>query len=707
MKNRLRKLLCAGLCAAMLGSLLPAALASEGDTTLTIIATSDTHGNVWGYSYEDNKESSKDGLARISTYVNSLREAGENVILVDAGDTIQGTILTDDVCNPNPDEPHPVMAAMNYMQYDAMGLGNHEFNWGVTSLQKILGQAEFPVLCANIKDEKGEYVAPGGAWTIVERAGIKVAIIGVDTPNIQRWDGGKDGIDSLQITSLADGVKAALAEIGDQADVVMVAAHAGPTAEYSTDGSDAANSILELPGVDVLQCGHSHSSYINNDGPVPVGEVKNGAGEVLRYTVTVDGNKNVTSAKVETVSMAGIEPDEGLREDSVVKAAHEKTVSFVNDNILGHASAKFQPENEIRGIPAGRIMDTAVMDLIGNVQLAYSGADVTGAALFKDTSDLPAGELNYGNIFDIYKYDNKLRTVEVTGAELKAYMEWAAECYNSWKSGDVTISFNPNKAGYLHDHFTGVNYEINLSKDAGERIENVTFQGKPLTSDMTLKLCVNDYRYSGLKTAGIISGEYDWESSQSVRDMLKEYMSKVDPITPEVDNNWKITGVELQLDNPQRAAYIEKINSGELAAPYNKSVNLNEANNVVVDGLLNSADSVTADGKTAFRLRDLALILKGTDQAFSVDWNGQVVITKGGEYTGAALAPHAQGQAVSVGKIDVLVDGAPVSVDVLLAGGNYYVTAEGANALLALNATQADGVLTFSAKDTGASGQGG
>ena len=128
MNHRLRKLLAGGLAALMLVSTLPAALAAEGDTTLTIIATSDTHGNVWGWSYEDGKESTAGSLAQVSSYVKSLRDAGENVILVDNGDTIQGTIMSDDLANKNPDEAHPVIAAMNYMGYDAMGLGNHEFN---------------------------------------------------------------------------------------------------------------------------------------------------------------------------------------------------------------------------------------------------------------------------------------------------------------------------------------------------------------------------------------------------------------------------------------------------------------------------------------------------------------------------------------------------------------------------------------------------
>ena len=702
-KKRFGKILSVALSMAMVLSLSVTALAAEGETHLTIIGTSDTHGNIWGYSYEDMKESTGDGLARVSTYVSQVREENPNTILVDAGDTIQGTIMTDDLYSKDTTD-HPVPAALDYMGYDAWVLGNHEFNFGVDTLKEIIAQTDMPVLAANIKNADGSYFT-GAGYTIVERGGVKVAIIGVTTPNIPRWDGTKQGVADLTFESMADAVADCIEEIGDGADVIMVSTHAGLSAEYSTDGADAAQTILDkCPEVDVLQLGHTHTTYINNDGAIPVGETKNNAGEVVRYDLTLNADKEITSATVETVSMKGVEPDQGLRDVPAVKAAQEKAVSFIQDNVLGHAAADFQPANEIKGLPEGRLQDTAVIDLIGTVQLENSGADVTAVALFKDTSDLKKGDLNYGNMFDIYKYPNVLYTVEVTGAEMKAYMEWAAECWNQWQPGDINISFNPDKAGYLHDHFIGLNYEVNLSKPAGERIENVTFQGEPLTDDMTLTLCVNDYRYTGLKNEGIISGEKQWESSASVRDMLVAYLAEHDPLEPVVDNNWKITGVDLQLDNPERAAYIEKINAGELATPYNKSINLNEANNVVVNGLLYSADDAVSSGlgdTVFYRLRDLAVAFKGTTAAFDLTWDNGVALTKGGEYTAAPLAPRADGTAIDYANLTVTVDGAPVEVSALLIGGNYYVSAEGINTLLGINAVEAGGVLTLTAEEAG------
>jgi 2',3'-cyclic-nucleotide 2'-phosphodiesterase/3'-nucleotidase len=243
--------------------------------------------------------------------------------------------------------------------------------------------------------------------------------------------------------------------------------------------------------------------------------------------------------------------------------------------VFGTASADFQPKNEIKDIPEGKLRDTAVMDLINKVQLLNSGADVSAAALFKDTSDLKKGPINYGNIFDIYKFDNTLYKVEVTGKELKAYMEWSAACYNQWKPGDISISFNPDKPGYLYDMFAGVDYQIDLSKPVGQRIVNLTFKGKPLADDQRLQLAVNNYRYSSaLKTQKLVAGKRNWESSQSIRDMLVAYIKEQGTITPEVDNNWSITGVDLS--SPYRDEVIQMVNDGKLDVPYAKSLNIDD-----------------------------------------------------------------------------------------------------------------------------------
>lgn len=152
------KSLCLFLAAALLIAMIPCAALAEEDTHVVILATSDLHGNIWGYSYEDNAESSNNGMARLYTYIRQVREENPIVFLVDAGDDIQGTIMTDDIANKQPDSEHPVIAAMNYMGYDAMTLGNHEFNWGIKALNLAEGKRDWES-SNSIRDMIVEYFA--------------------------------------------------------------------------------------------------------------------------------------------------------------------------------------------------------------------------------------------------------------------------------------------------------------------------------------------------------------------------------------------------------------------------------------------------------------------------------------------------------------------------------------------------------------------
>lgn len=309
-------------------------------------------------------------------------------------------------------------------------------------------------------------------------------------------------------------------------------------AEFDEEGgSDSASKILEdNPEVDILQVAHVHITVNEKEGDVLIGGVRSAGVEICRFDITLDADGNITDSSLEIVPMEGIEPSEEIREIPIVKEAHERTMRFIQGMTeegsdkkipLGTTTAKFQPEDEIKGLPEGKLRDTAVIDFINKVQLDATGADVSACSLFKTTSDLPEGDIFYSNVFDIYKYDNTLYRVTVTGAELKAYMEWSAECYNQWQPGDINISFDPDYPGYLYDMFAGVDYEINLSKPKGERIENVMFHGEPLSDDQTLTLAVNNYRYSSaLKTSELVEANHDWESSNSIRDLIVAYFAE-------------------------------------------------------------------------------------------------------------------------------------------------------------------------------------
>lgn len=573
---------------------------NNGETHAVILATSDMHANIWGYSYEDNKETDNNGMSRLYTYIKKVREEEPVVFLVDAGDEIQGTIMTDDIANKSPDKEHPVMTAMNFMDYDCMTVGNHEFDWGIPAMKKILEQADFPVLGANILDKNGEPVT-GEGWIILERGGIRLAVIGVCTPDVPIWDKDKEGVSDLTFEAANKAVKKAVGEIGDSADIILVSAHMGQYAEYDEENeSDSGEKIVEdNPEVDILQAAHMHITVNDKVGNVPIVGVRNAGREIARIDVTLDQDRNIKGISTEIVDMADYEPSEEIRQIPVVKELHEETIRYIQGNpgdegdkgeVIGSTTSKFQPEDEIRGIPEGRLKDTAVIDLIHKVQLLNSGADVSACSLFKSDSDLPEGEIYYKNIFDIYKYDNTLYRINVTGKELKDYMEWSAGFYNQWVPGDINISFDPDFPDYQYDMFAGVDYEIDISKPEGERIQNVMFKGEPLKDDQILKLCVSNFRYSAaLKPNKLVSGKVDWESSGSIRDMIVDYFRQNSPVDPEIYNNWRITGADLSVNDPRRDEIIDHINDGSLPSPVNSSYNLKD-----YDSLIAEANGVTA-----------------------------------------------------------------------------------------------------------------
>ncbi|MPM26204.1 Trifunctional nucleotide phosphoesterase protein YfkN [bioreactor metagenome] len=550
---------------------------------LVILATTDLHGNVWGFSYENDKDTTNTGMARIASYVEEVRKQEPYVVLVDNGDTIQGNIMTDDLYNKREGE-HPVMRAMNLLEYDSMTLGNHEFNFGEHLIKRMQTLANFPILSANLARVDGTMAAK--PYTIIERGGLKIGIIGLTNPNAPRWDGEKT--DPFVYAPVGPAARKVVDIIKDKTDIIIVVSHVGLYPEYDEEGgSDGANSILALcPEVDVLIVGHDHNAIKDIQGTTVIGGARNLGREVIRIDLTLDEQKRIIDRKVELVDMANYEPSDLIRKNAFIAEAHKATRDFISGGapsadgkssggIFGKAAVDFQPKNEIMGIPEGKLRDTAVMDLINDVQLLNSGADVSAAALFADTSDIPAGDINYGTIFGIYKYDNTLYRVPVTGKELKAYMEWSAACYNQWVEGDVSISFNPEKPGYLYDMFSGVDYEIDLSKPVGQRIRNVMFKGKPLADEQKLTLAVNNYRYSSaLKAQKLVAGTKEWESPNSIRDMLVEYIKSKGVIQPKVDNNWKIVGVNLA--SPYRDQLVKLVNEGKLEVPYAKALNVNE-----------------------------------------------------------------------------------------------------------------------------------
>lgn len=553
--------------------------------TIQILATTDLHGRFVPYDYA-RATKSDGGLTQIATLVNSERQNNPNTILVDNGDNIQG--------NYNHlflnDEKNPMMTAMNYIGYDSFGLGNHEFNFGMRTLKDITGQLQnTEVLCANLYKDNARVFSPYVLKTVED--GIKVAIIGVVTPHIDRWDG--PNLAGYIPTNPTEEVKKVIGEIKaiGGADVYVVTAHMGFESEYGK--GDSAKEIAEgNPDVDVVVMGHSHMENKGLEaGNAILIQPANNAGSLGKVELKLtkkDGKYEITSKTGSLISTKGIEEDTKLVD--ILKSYDERAKADANQVIGKLEGPSLADENEIADIPESLVRDQGITDFVNEVQiynakkhLASKGVNsdnvylVSAAALFDANSNMKSGEIKKSDVSKIYKYDNKLYTIETTGKQLKNFMEWTASIYNTFKTGDLTVSLNEKIRLYQYDMFSGISYDINIAKDPGKRIENLKFQkdGKVVEDNDIVYLSVNNYRYdSVLVGLGVFETEthkkiYDTnnDSISDMRDLIIDYIENVKggTIQRNIDNNWKLTGVTY--DNELRAEAVRLVKEEKLQIP--------------------------------------------------------------------------------------------------------------------------------------------
>ncbi len=556
-----KQLLALVLTAAMLAGLSVPVLAAEEGKTITILQTSDLHGMVNPFDYASNQEN-KTSMAHAAAVIKAERAKDPDLLLLDTGDTTQANYIQEFLG----ETPHPMIRAMNFLDYDAWTLGNHEFNFDFKYTTKEIEEFEGVTLGGNF------YKADGTRWLdayhIFEVDGVKVAVFGVDAPHIPQWEKSDPGhYDNMKITEPEEEIGRILDELEGKADVIIGSVHYGLEGEYGCAGM---REVAEAYGerMDALFIGHAHAKVNETIGGIPVLEPGSNGEFVSKVTLTLKADGSgwaVDKAEGELIECAGVTPDpEFLAE---FKGLHEKSLELASREVGTVGKTFIEPLEVLPGIPTAVLEDDAVTDLVNKVQMERAGADVSLAALFDATSNLQAGPFLHRDSVKIYKYDNTLYGVKVTGKQMKAIMEEkAGSFFNQYQPGDVTISFNPGIRLYNYDMFAGLDYEIDISKPVGSRIQNVIYKGHPMTDDETMILALNNYRYGGLVSAGLINEADVVYEGGAVRDMITEYVESLEgPLMPEVDNNWKIVGADL--DDPQKDLIYEKVRSGEIQIP--------------------------------------------------------------------------------------------------------------------------------------------
>jgi len=554
---------------------------------LVIMATTDIHANIYPWDYYANRPNDNVGLAKIYTLVKEIRASHPNTLLFDNGDLIQGTPLASYlVANglPAPGEVHPIIDVMNRMGYDAAALGNHEFNFGLDYLKNTIAGAKFPFLAANVyhPGTQDPYFTP---YVILERTidgqPIRIGVIGFVPPQIMVWDR-TNLTGKVEAGSIIEAAQRFVPEMKAKgADIVIALAHTGATPGNRSENA-AYTLAEEVPGIDVIIVGHSHRVI---PGPglevAPDGKV-NGVqlvqpgfwGQYLGVvTLTLEregGAWKVVDSKAEVLPTRDVAPaDEVL---VWAKDVHEATVAYVNTPIgitLTPISSR-----------ASLLTDTAVIQLINDVQKYYveemlKGTEYEGlpvlsaAAPFKtgyggetDFTEIPVGGITIGDVASIYIYDNTLKALKVTGAEIKAWLERAAQKFQQVTPGRGEEPLFTTMPGYNFDQIDGIEYQIDITKPVGERIVNLTFNGKPIEPDQEFILATNNYRADGGGNFPA-TGEHArvvLDPGIASRELIVKYITEKGVIAPVPDYNWSL--VPNFLDHPQAHFVYELLKRG-------------------------------------------------------------------------------------------------------------------------------------------------
>ncbi|MET8895418.1 bifunctional metallophosphatase/5'-nucleotidase [Streptomyces albogriseolus] len=548
---------------------------------LTVMGTTDLHGHVFNWDYYKDAEyqdpaGNAQGLARVSTLVNRIRkERGrENTLLLDAGDTIQGTPLTYYYAKVDPitaegGPVHPMAQAMNAIGYDAVALGNHEFNYGIETLRKFEEQCDFPLLGANALDAKT--LRPAFPPYFIKKfhvkgaPPVKVAVLGLTNPGIAIWD--KAYVQGkLTFPGLAEQAAKWVPRLRSMgADVVVVSAHSG-TSGTSSYGDQlphvenaAADVARQVPGIDAILVGHAHAEIaelrVTNEKTgkeVVLSEPLCYAERLTLFDVELTferGRWQVESVEASLRDAATVEDDPRITR--LLGDEHAQVVAYVNQ-VVGTAT-------ETLTTVEARYKDAPIIDLISKVQEdvvrgALAGTEyaslpvLSQASPFSRTSEIPAGDVTIRDLSSLYVYDNTLVAKLLTGAQVRAYLEYSAGYFVQTAAGaPVDVGKLTNASGrpdYNYDYVSGVRYDIDIAQPAGSRIRNLTFDGAPVDDAQRFVFAVNNYRANGGGAfPHVASAPELWAESTEIRTRIAEWATAKGVLDPKdfASEDWRLT----------------------------------------------------------------------------------------------------------------------------------------------------------------------
>ncbi|RJE14867.1 bifunctional 2',3'-cyclic-nucleotide 2'-phosphodiesterase/3'-nucleotidase [Bacillus cereus] len=571
----------------------------ESTVNLRILETSDIHVNLMNYDYYQTKTDNKVGLVQTATLVNKAREEVKNSVLFDDGDALQGTPLGDYVANKikdqknrvDPSYTHPLYRVMNLMKYDVISLGNHEFNYGLDYLKKVTSKTKIPVINSNVyrddhdgNDENDEHYFDRPYHIlekeVVDEAGqkqiVKIGVIGFVPPQIMNWD--KANLEGqVKAKDIVETAKKMVPKMkAEGADVIVALAHSGvDKSGYNVGMENASYYLTEVPGVNAVLMGHSHTEVKDVFNGVPVvmpGVFGSNLGIIDMQLKKVNGKwevqKDQSKPQLRPIADSKgnplVESDQKLVNE--IKDEHEKTIEYVNTHV-GETKApinsyfslvqddpsvqivtnaqKWYVEQELKKPEYEKIKDIPVL----SAGAPFKAGGRNGATYY---TDIPAGTLAIKNVADLYVYPNTLYAVKVNGAQVKEWLEMSAGQFNTIdpKKTEEQPLVNIGYPTYNFDILDGLKYEIDVTQPAkydkdgkvvnanANRIVNMTYEGKLVADKQEFIVATNNYRGSSQTFPGVSKGEVVYQSQDETRQIIVKYMQKIKDIDPAADQNW-------------------------------------------------------------------------------------------------------------------------------------------------------------------------
>ncbi|MGC4839567.1 bifunctional metallophosphatase/5'-nucleotidase [Micromonospora vinacea] len=547
---------------------------------LTLLGTSDTHGNVynWDYyrdaEYDDSKQNDI-GVAKLATLINQIRRErrGKATLVLDAGDTIQGTPLATYYAKQEPitatGEKHPMARAMNVIDYDAVTLGNHEFNYGLPLLDLWIRQLGFPALAANAVNAKTG--KPAFLPYVIKKVSLgfaaptlRVGILGLTNPGVAIWDKGnvegKLRFDDM-IATAAKWVPIMRAR---GADLVLISAHGGDsgTSSYGPElpnENPVALIAQQVPGIDAILFGHAHNEvverFVTNERTgtqVLLSEPSKWGQRLTRMDFTLSrerGRWTITKKAATMLNTNTVVEDPKVL--AAVRAQHQKTIAYVNQ-VVAQATVEMSTVES-------RYKDTPILDFINHVQAetvtkALAGTQyadlpvLSQASPFSRTAVFPAGDVKIRDVAGLYVFDNTLEAVVLSGAEVRTYLEYSAKYFRTLAPGAPVdpeqISDSPAVPDYNYDVISGLDYDIDISKPVGQRITRLVLAGTdtPVADNAQFVMAVNNYRRSGGGNfPGIVKTQV-YNAQQEIRQLLIDWAQAKGTIDPAdfFQQNWRL-----------------------------------------------------------------------------------------------------------------------------------------------------------------------